>query len=264
MTGCALSPQVQTRVKEASLTDEFESHRDLMALPDPKGAIPVAVYNFRDQTGQYKPQANVSSFSTAVTQGATSMLVEVLSRSKWFAPVEREGLQNILTERKIIRSSENFDESKIDVSLPPLQTASILLEGGIIGFDTNINTGGSAGAYYGFSVSETYRTDKVTIYLRAVDVRSGRVLVSVSTSKTVLSEEMRSGLFRYLSLNRLAEAEIGYSVNEPVYTAVLQALQKAVFSLVVEGIEKGIWSLAQSEEWKSPVISAYQEEKGRL
>lgn len=264
LTGCVMSRNVQTDIQEATLSERFGSYSDLIALPDPRGAIPVAVYHFRDQTGQYKPQANVSSFSTAVTQGATSILVQVLSNSKWFVPVEREGLQNILTERKIIRAANNFDETSSNAQLPPLQTASVLLEGAIVGFDTNINTGGLSGGYYGFNVSELYRTDKVTIYLRAVDVKSGRVLLSVSTSKTIFSQEIRAGLFRYLSLNRLAEAESGYSVNEPVYTAVLQALQKAVFSLIVEGIDKGIWLLARPEDWDSPVISEYLQERQAL
>jgi curli biogenesis system outer membrane secretion channel CsgG len=35
------------------------------------------VYGFRDQTGQYKPTP-ASSFSTSVTQGAASMLMDAL------------------------------------------------------------------------------------------------------------------------------------------------------------------------------------------
>ena len=60
----------------------LESFKELKALPKPKGAIPVSVYAYRDQTGQYKPQANVSSFSTAVTQGGTSILMQALSDSE--------------------------------------------------------------------------------------------------------------------------------------------------------------------------------------
>ncbi|MFP3353905.1 CsgG/HfaB family protein, partial [Pseudoalteromonas sp. SIMBA_153] len=114
-----------------------------------------------DQTGQYKPQANVSSFSTAVTQGATSMLTQMLLESGWFLPMERENLQNLLTERKIHNSSKNKE-------LPPLSEARLLLEGGIISYDTNVSTGGIGAEYFGIGASELYREDQVSVYLRAV------------------------------------------------------------------------------------------------
>ena len=102
LSGCStfshlIPPDEENAVKIVT----SEAFSELKKLPKPKGRIPVSVYSFRDQTGQYKPQANVSSFSTAVTQGATSILMQTLSDSDWFLPVEREGLQNILTERKI-------------------------------------------------------------------------------------------------------------------------------------------------------------------
>ncbi len=99
--GCSLVPKPDLNINEAQVNPLSETMKALQSRPGPRFPIPVAVYSFRDQTGQYKPQANVSSFSTAVTQGATSMLVQTLLDSRWFTPVEREGLQNLLTERKI-------------------------------------------------------------------------------------------------------------------------------------------------------------------
>src|SRR3546814_17945708 len=86
-----------TTLFRSHLTPATPSTRDLLKLPDPKGKIVVAVYGFRDQTGQYKPAPD-SSFSTSVTQGAASMLVKALKDSGWFTPVERESLQELLTE----------------------------------------------------------------------------------------------------------------------------------------------------------------------
>jgi curli production assembly/transport component CsgG len=222
---------------------ETETFKELKALPKPRGVIPVSVYSFRDQTGQYKPQTNVSSFSTAVTQGATSILMQALSDSDWFLPVEREGLQNILTERKIIRASlqSKGESDKEKQALPPLTTAKILLEGGIISYDSNIKTGGFGAEYFGISSSEMYREDLISIYLRAIDVRTGQVLVSVSTSKKVLSKELRAGFFRYVSFKRLAEAEAGYTTNEPMHICVKQTIEKAITELVQKGREKGVW-----------------------
>ncbi|WP_298773276.1 CsgG/HfaB family protein [uncultured Shewanella sp.] len=239
LSGCSLFPKPVLNVTPAELNTISDTMKALQSKPKPKYPIPVAVYSFRDQTGQYKPQQNVSSFSTAVTQGATSMLVQTLLDSKWFSPVEREGLQNLLTERKIIK--KQVIKSK-PAEVPHLTDARLLLEGGIISYETNTSTGGVGVEYYGIGASELYREDQITIYLRAVDVHTGKVMMSVSTTKRVYSQEMRAGLFRYTSLNRLAEAEIGYTTNEPVQFCVLQAIELAVAELIEQGTELGYWS----------------------
>ena len=188
----------------------------LTKLPEPKSKIAVTVYNFRDQSGQYK-SAPSSSFSTAVTQGATAILTKALSDSGWFSPLEREGLQNILTERKIIRAALE----KQGYKLPPLMTARVLLEGGIIGYDSNIKTGGAGAKYFGLGAHVQYRVDQVTVSLRAVDVQTGQVIQTVTTTKKVLSKEVTSGLFRFIKFKRLLEMEAGYTSNEPALVCVL-------------------------------------------
>ena len=235
MSGCALMPKpTDINVKPAEIDAPSSTMTALKQRQLPQTRIPVSVYAFRDQTGQYKPQANVSSFSTAVTQGATSMLTQMLLESGWFLPMERENLQNLLTERKIHNSSKNKE-------LPPLSEARLLLEGGIISYDTNVSTGGIGAEYFGIGASELYREDQVSVYLRAVDVYSGQVLVSVSASKKVFSQELRAGLFRYVSLNRLAEFEGGYSTNEPVQLSVKQAMERALVELIEKGLDMGYW-----------------------
>lgn len=241
LTGCAgMGNLIPPSQQVATTLEPTEIFSDLKNLPKPVGSIPVSVYSFRDQTGQYKPQTNVSSFSTAVTQGANSILVQALHESDWFTPVEREGLQNILTERKIIRAAQADNSNSND--LPPLTTAKIILEGGIISYDTNVKTGGLGMEYFGIGASELYREDAISIYLRAVDVRTGQVLLSVATSKKVLSQEMRAGFFRYVSYKRLAEAEAGFSDNEPMSICVTQAIEKALTDLITKGIDRGLWA----------------------
>lgn len=234
-------PPDEQLAEEIALTKTFS---ELKLLPKPKGAIPVSVYSFRDQTGQYKPQENVSSFSTAVTQGANSILMQALHETDWFIPVEREGLQNLLTERKIVRAAVN--DNKDTQELPPLTTAKIIIEGGIISYDSNIKTGGLGAEYFGIGASEIYREDLISIYMRAVDVRTGQVLLSVATSKKVLSKEVRAGFFRYVSYKRLLEAEAGYSDNEPMHICVSQAIEKALTLLINKGINKGVWAARNS------------------
>jgi len=244
LSGCSTMGNLIPPSKQSAVTLEpTDVFSDLKSLPKPAGSIPVSVYSFRDQTGQYKPQTNVSSFSTAVTQGANSILVQALHESDWFTPVEREGLQNILTERKIIRAAQATNPNQGE--LPPLTTAKIILEGGIISYDTNVKTGGLGMEYFGIGASELYREDAISIYLRAVDVRTGQVLLSVATSKKVLSQEMRAGFFRYVSYKRLAEAEAGFSDNEPMSICVTQAIEKALTDLITKGIDRGLWAKKQ-------------------
>jgi len=255
LTSCATIKDVNDKLisapSEAQFSTATPTVEQLRALPKPKGLMTAAVYSFRDQTGQYKPTLTGSSFSTAVTQGGSSILVQALRESGWFIPMEREGLQNILTERKIIRAAQQDPNKEIQ----PLRTAQILFEGGVIGYSANTKTGGLGAAYFGIDLAEQYREDQVTVYLRAVDVRSGAILASISSSKSVFSREVTSGFFRYVSFKKLAEAEGGYTENEPSMIATRQAIEKAVAGLIVKGIQNRVWSLSDEKDIHHPVIS---------
>ncbi|RLV60559.1 transporter [Parashewanella curva] len=241
MSGCGLLTHPALNITPAKINAPSELLVQMQQNPKPKFRIPVAVYSFRDQTGQYKPQQKTSTFSTAVTQGATPMLVQTLLDSEWFTPVEREGLQNLLTERKILQKNQiKIDKKNSD--LPSLTNARLLLEGGIIGYETNTTTGGKGAGYFGITASDLYREDQVTVYLRAIDVHSGKVLLSVNTTKKIYSQQVRAGLNRFTSLNRLAEAEFGYSTNEPVQYCVKQAIELAVFELIEQGKKNKLWT----------------------
>jgi curli production assembly/transport component CsgG len=248
------------------------THKDLVSLPQPKQRIPVAIYKFRDQTGQYKYSTNVSSFSTAVTQGSTTMLVKALEDSGWFIPIEREGLANLLTERKIIRqTSESYAQAaKIrgepvqEVELPPLMYAGIMLEGGIISYDTNLVTAAAGGRFTGVGGSLQYRQDQLSVFLRAVSTKNGMILKTVNTTKTVLSRELDFGVFKFVSVKDLLEAEVGFSTNEPAAMCTVEAIEKSVFDLIVEGILMGLWELQDPADINSPVIQKYLAEKEEI
>ncbi len=258
LNGCA-SVAYPNPSAPAVLTPRSATNALLRELPRPKGPIVAAVYGFRDQTGQYKPSATGSSFSTSVTQGATSMLIKALKDSGWFVPVEREGLQNLLTERKIIRAAEE-NGGITPGPLPPLRHATIVLEGGIIGYETNTLTGGLGAKYFGIGASTQYRSDQVTVYLRAVDARTGLVINSVSASKTIYSREVQAGVFRFVSLKRLLELETGYTTNEPAQQCVLEAIEKALLGLIVEGVLDRTWALGDPADINTPVIRSYVRE----
>jgi len=262
LQGCSQYLSQPMRVSKARLGAETPQFKELVALPDPKEKIVAAVYKFRDQTGQYKDTDIGSSWSTAVTQGATSILLRAMEESGWFIPIEREGLSNLLNERKIIRSSmANYSEKDNNQLLPPLVFAGVIMEGGIISFDSNIMTGGVGARYFGSGASGEYREDRVTIYLRAVSTSNGRILKTVYTSKTILSQQIDVGVFRFVSTRRLLEAETGFTYNEPGEMAVKEAIEKAVFSLVVEGINDQLWQVKNEADLNSDVVKKYISEK---
>lgn len=260
--GCSQYLHQPLRISKARLGAETPQFQELISLPEPKEKIIAAVYKFRDQTGQYKDSETGASWSTAVTQGATSILLRAIEESGWFVPIEREGLSNLLNERKIIRSSmANYNEKESNQLLPPLVFAGVILEGGIISFDSNIMTGGVGARYFGSGASTQYREDRVTIYLRAVSTSNGRILKTVYTSKTILSQQIDVGVFRFVSTRRLLEAETGFTYNEPSEMAVKEAIEKAVYSLIIEGIIAQLWQAKDTSDADSPIISQYLTEE---
>lgn len=260
LASCAAPQKPVGVATQAHLTPATPSTRDLLKLPDPKGKIVVAVYGFRDQTGQYKPAPD-SSFSTSVTQGAASMLVKALKDSGWFTPVERESLQELLTERRIVRA---LDGSQADnaptIHIPALMPASILIDGGVLAYETNLRTGGLGARFLGVGLSTQYRMDQVTIGLRSVDIRTGRVLHTVSTTKTVFSYEVRPSVYKFVNFKDLLEIEAGVTSNEPTQLCVKEAIEAAVIHLTVQGLKDRSWSLRNESDWNSPVIQAYLQE----
>lgn len=249
--------------QRASLGPETPIKKDLLGLPSPKEKIVAAVYKFRDQTGQYKPSETGANWSTAVTQGATTILIRALEESGWFIPIERENISNLLNERKIIRSSRAQYEGNNENSplLPPLLFAGVIMEGGIISYETNVFTGGSGVRYFGTDLSGQYREDRVTIYLRAVSTANGKILKTVYTTKSILSQELSAGFFRYVKLKRILEAETGFTYNEPTEICVTEAIEKAVESLIIEGVKDQLWALENPVDTTSNSFIKYQVEK---
>jgi curli production assembly/transport component CsgG len=250
--------------RRAILGPETPVKKTLLDLPKPQEKIVTAVYKFRDQTGQYKPSETGANWSTAVTQGATTILIRALEESGWFIPIERENMANLLNERKIIRTSRSQYEGKDENNnslLPPLLFAGIILEGGIISYESNILTGGAGIRYFGADISGQYREDRVSIYIRAVSTANGKVLKTVYTTKSILSQEVSVGLFRYVKSKRLLEAETGFTYNEPSEICVTEAIEKAIESLIIEGVQEKLWGLKDPKDTASVSFTNYREEK---
>lgn len=264
LVGCVPFMSQNIQPQDARLGPVTEHEKLLKELPPPSRKVVAAVYKFRDQTGQYKPSELGANWSTAVTQGTTSILLRSLEESGWFTTIERENLGNLLNERKIIRSSRaEFGEVQNGQPLmPPLLFAGVILEGGIISYDANVRTGGFGLRYFGTGGNGQYREDRVTVYLRAISSQNGQILKTVYTSKTVLSQMVDAGIFRFVKFSRLLEAETGFTYNEPAEIAVKDAIDKAVHSLIIEGMLDGLWS-AQDQVDTSQIaaVQNYLKEK---
>ena len=226
------------------------TNKEFNTLPAPaNGPVVAAVYGFTDKTGQRKPSERLANISFAVTQGAEVWVIKALQevgQGQWFKVVERVGLDNLTKERQIIRQArESVGDQR---QLKPMMFAGILVEGGIIGYDSNTLTGGAGARYLGIGASTQYRQDVVTVTMRAVSVQTGEVLLSVSTTKTIISTGSSFTVFKFFDVGtRSLETEVGNSINEPVNYAVRAAIEQAVVEMVKEGNRKGLWSFKQKQ-----------------
>ena len=248
LSGCASVvniPQPEAPVLVENLNTEFHT----ISAPS-TGKLVAAVYGFTDKTGQRKPSDKMANISTAVTQGAEVWLIKALQevgQGEWFQVVERVGLDNLTKERQIIRQARQSvgDERQ----LKPMMFAGVIIEGGIIGYDSNVLTGGAGARYLGVGPSTQYRKDVVTVTMRMTSTQTGEVLLSVSTTKTIISTGSSMTFFRFFDMGTTSvEIEAGHTINEPVNYAVRVAIEQAVVELIKEGEEKKLW------KFKTPLV----------
>jgi len=215
------------------------------------GPVVIAVYDFLDMTGQKKPGGNYASMSTAVTQGSYQLLIKALQdagQGEWFRVVERSSLPSLLQERKLIRSTRQQVDKENAKPLPPLLFAGAYITGGVVGYDSDVKSGGIGARILGIQANKQFRQDIVTIILRVVNVQSGEVVASVTIEKTIFSTGTGSDVFKYFDADTmLLETEIGVARNEPVTFALRKAIEQGVIEIILEGVDKGLWKLSQEK-----------------
>jgi hypothetical protein len=156
--------------------------------------------------------------------------------------VERVGLDNLIKERQLIRNQREVYEGKDARPLKPMTVAGVMIEGGIIGYDSNIRSGGNGARFLGIGGSQQYRVDEIVISMRLISVNSGEVLLTTAVSKTIFSTQHNVGVLRFVDAGTKAlELENGMALNEPTTYAVRVAIEQAVYDMIVEGEKKGIW-----------------------
>jgi curli production assembly/transport component CsgG len=239
LTSCST---IEKRTFPSGKPNEFLEERaqhELKSVDPPARGEPlvVAVYSFRDLTGQKKSSDMGMSLSSIVTQGAEAYLIKSLQETgngTWFRVVERIGIDNLIRERQIILS-ERQKANAPDI-LAPMLFAGVIIEGGIVGYETNYESGGEGARYLGIGASAEYRRDKVIISLRMVSVSTGEILISVLVEKDILS--VRRGIDSFLIFDissRAFETEIGMAKNESINKALKWAINEGILILIKDG-----------------------------
>lgn len=265
LSGCAISQKAGILEEKPKLMKN-EMVKELDSVPPPAaGRLTVAVYQFNDKTGQRKATPGVASFSTAVTQGGDALLIRALQdvgHGTWFDVVERGGLDNLTKERLIITQMRQAYEGQNAQKLMPLQFAGMIIEGGIIGYDSGLESGGVGYNFLGIGPTTQYSKDVITISLRAVSVNTGKILAAISVTKTVYSTGDAIAIFKSIdpgslssmvkqigapntgsqsSIAGIFQFESGITINEATTIALKAAVESAVVELIKEGQRKGVW-----------------------
>lgn len=232
---------------------EFANKRLMSSVPELDGPpIPIAIYAFTDKTGQRKPSSTTASFSTAVTQGADAYVIKTLADingGRWFKPVERVGIDSLIKERQLIRQMREQEQGENATPLPPLEVAGIILEGGIIDYNSNIKTGGNGARYLGIGPHTQYAEDQVIINMRLVSVQTGEVLTSVTVQKNLLSTSEGITAFRFFDLGTKAfELDSQQTSNEAGNYAIRSAIETGVVELIKSGEQKSLWHYKKPQE----------------
>lgn len=254
LTACGtIRPMRETNIGDQPKVTQ-PATKQIATVPDPAGPpVIIAVYSFKDMTGQRKPSTTLSLFSTAVTQGAESYVIKTLSevgKGQWFKVVERFGLDNLLKERQMIKQTREIYEGDKAKMLPPLTLAGVILEGGIVDYNSNTLTGGTGARWLGIGPYTQYTQDVVVISLRLVSVSTGEVLTSVTVEKNLLSTQEGVTALRFFNqATRAFEFDSSQTFNEPTNYALRSAIEAGVVQLIKQGEEQGLWKFKEGQKF---------------
>ena len=261
LSSCSITNQFEDTYEQRFSALDVVSIQELQSPQLKNVAIPevspvVAVYPtaFTDQTGQRKSNSEFALFSTAITQQPNALLIRALKHAgngQFFRVVERVGLDNLTKERQLIRSAreQTASEEEKKKALRPLLFAGILIEGAVISYEANLESGGIGARYLGIGNSVQYREDNITVSLRMVSVATGEVLLEVLSQKTIFSYGKSEDIFRFIEAGtELVEIELGNARNESSTIALMKAIEGGVLEIVESGYERGFWILQNNNE----------------
>ena len=82
-----------------------------------------------------------------------------------------------------------------------------------------------------------------------VAVQTGEILLSVSSTKTIASQQLGGDAFKFLDLGTKAmEIELGVARNEPTNYAIRTAIEYSVLQMIEKGEAKGLWKYKEARK----------------
>ena len=260
LSSCSIFDQFEDTYEQrfskdvARIQDLQSAELKNVAIPEVSPVVAVYPASFTDQTGQRKSNSEFALFSTAITQQPNALLIRALKHAgdgKFFRVVERVGLDNLTKERQLIRSAreQTATEEEKKKALRPLLFAGILIEGAVISYEANLESGGIGARYLGIGKSVMYREDNITVSMRMVSVATGEVLLEVLSQKTIFSYGRSEDVFRFVEAeSELVEVELGNARNESSTIALMKAIEGGVLEIINTGYDKGFWILQSNNQ----------------
>ena len=255
IAGCSVSKGQRYFTRPPQLGALTSTSASLANLRAPEQPVNVAVYDFPDFTGARRSNSKFPEDSRAVTQGAASVVVNALKsagRGRWFNVVERSKVGHLLQERKLIQDTYKFLKQDASERVQPLVFADYLITGGIIAYNSDIETGGIGATYLGIGGRTSYKKDYVTVTLRMVSVKDGKVIKSITASKTIYSVSVSASVSRFISVDNLLDASGGVTTVQPTQIAVREAIELAIYKLVKDGARAGVWRRPGNRDSRRP------------
>jgi curli production assembly/transport component CsgG len=275
LSACSHLPPVNDPPAHVAVIGSLAKTSPMLAqLPPAPRQITVAVYDFPDLTGQRKPTppgAVVSELSTAVTQGASSIMIEALKAAgsgTYFNVVDRTRDADQVRERSVIADSTGSPSNKPDkkadgkagssaanANIRRLRPAEYIINGGLVAFERSVLISNSSLAILGIGGSKSVIRNYVSVTMRMVRADTAEVVASVTAYRSVdtdtagISSHSRAsnGLFpdtlltKYPSPSDYLEADFSGTRNEMTQIAIREAIEAGLIELIDRGNQMALW-----------------------
>ncbi len=176
-------------------------------------------------------QVKAAKANQQIGDGLREMFLTSLHQSGYFNVVERMDIQGIAAEQALSRSGLGSPGSAIPEG--QMDVADIIVYGIVSEFEPE--AGGMAFSNFlpqmGMSVSQSTKFSEMAIDVRAVDVRTGRVLVAQRIPGT--AQSYSAGLGARISAGGLSmPVGLGAFRNTPMELAIRDCIQKATYFVI--------------------------------
>jgi curli production assembly/transport component CsgG/holdfast attachment protein HfaB len=200
--------------------------RSWKSITASKGLPRIAVGEIADKTGQ----VNFDDSGTALSQGASEMVMSAFYKTGKAALVERLDLRIPLAEVKLAEQ-ERLDRpiEKYDA----LPASDFVVVGAITELNYNIITGGMGLYVQGMGGGKRTVLVNVAMDLRVVDAKNFAVRYVTSLQKQIFGYEVQANVFRFFG-DTLLELEAGKVQNEPMQLALRSIAEMSVYQIMTE------------------------------